>query len=36
MLFVMVIIGAQPGDLRNYAAIREWAARLRDSMLKTD
>ena len=35
MLFVMVIIGAQPGDLRNYSAIREWAAGLRDSMLKT-
>ncbi len=35
MLFVMVIIGAQPGDLRNYPAIREWAAGLRDSMLKT-
>jgi menaquinone-dependent protoporphyrinogen oxidase len=32
MLFVMVIIGAQPGDMRNYPAIREWAARLRDSM----
>ncbi len=35
MLFVMVIIGAQPGDLRNYPAIREWASGLRDSMLKT-
>jgi menaquinone-dependent protoporphyrinogen IX oxidase len=35
MLFVMVIIGAQPGDLRNNQAIREWAAGLRDSMLKT-
>jgi hypothetical protein len=35
MLFVMVIIGAQPGDIRNYSAIREWAAGLRDSMLKT-
>jgi menaquinone-dependent protoporphyrinogen IX oxidase len=33
MLFVMVIIGAQPGDLRNYPAIREWATGLRDSML---
>jgi menaquinone-dependent protoporphyrinogen oxidase len=35
MLFVMVIIGAQPGDLRNYPAIREWATGLRDSMFKT-
>jgi menaquinone-dependent protoporphyrinogen IX oxidase len=35
MLFVMVIIGAQPGDLRNYPAIREWVAGLRDSMIKT-
>jgi menaquinone-dependent protoporphyrinogen IX oxidase len=35
MLFVMVIIGAQPGDLRNYPAIREWAAGLRDSMFMT-
>jgi menaquinone-dependent protoporphyrinogen IX oxidase len=33
MLFVMVIIGAQPGDLRNYPAIREWAAGLRGSLL---
>jgi menaquinone-dependent protoporphyrinogen IX oxidase len=35
MLFVMVIIGAQPGDLRNYPAIREWTASLRDSLLLT-
>jgi menaquinone-dependent protoporphyrinogen IX oxidase len=33
MLFVMVIIGAQPGDMRNYPAIREWASSLRDSLL---
>jgi len=28
VLFVMVIIGAQPVDLRNWAAIREWGAGL--------
>ncbi len=28
MLFVMVIIGAQPGDLRNWPAIREWSSRV--------
>ena len=28
-LFVMVIIQAQPGDLRNWSAIQEWAASLR-------
>jgi menaquinone-dependent protoporphyrinogen oxidase len=28
MLFVMVVIGAQPGDRRNWPFIREWAARL--------
>lgn len=29
MLFVMIIIQAQPGDLRNWSAIREWAANIR-------
>ena len=29
MLFVMLIIQAQPGDRRNWPAIREWAAGLR-------
>jgi hypothetical protein len=32
MLFVMVIIGAQPGDLRNWPAIREWSGGLRESL----
>lgn len=32
MLFVMVIIGAQPADLRNWTAIREWAAELRTKL----
>lgn len=29
MLFVMLVIGAQPGDYRNWDAIRTWAASLR-------
>ena len=29
MLFVMVVIQAQPGDARNWPAIRGWAAQLR-------
>jgi menaquinone-dependent protoporphyrinogen oxidase len=33
MLFVMLIIGATPGDLRNWEAIREWAASLRPALL---
>lgn len=28
MLFVMLVIQAQPGDFRNWPAIREWAANL--------
>ena len=28
MLFVLLVIQAQPGDLRNWPAIREWAANL--------
>jgi menaquinone-dependent protoporphyrinogen IX oxidase len=28
MLFVLLIIQAQPGDFRNWTAIREWAANL--------
>lgn len=32
LLFVMVIIGAQPADLRNWTAIREWASGLRESL----
>jgi menaquinone-dependent protoporphyrinogen IX oxidase len=33
MLFVMLIIGAQPGDLRNREAMREWASSLRPALL---
>jgi menaquinone-dependent protoporphyrinogen IX oxidase len=33
MLFVMLVIRAEPGDLRNWAAIREWAAGLRAGLL---
>lgn len=32
LLFVMVIIGAQPADLRNWTAIREWSSGLRGSL----
>ncbi len=34
MLFVMLIIGATPGDFRNWDAIREWAASLRPALLE--
>ena len=33
MLFVMLIIGAQPGDSRNWEAIRDWASSLRPALL---
>jgi hypothetical protein len=33
MMFVMLIIGAQPGDLRNWEAIRDWASGLRPALL---
>jgi menaquinone-dependent protoporphyrinogen IX oxidase len=33
MLFVMVVIGAQPGDHRNWDAIRAWAESLRPALL---
>jgi hypothetical protein len=32
MLFVMLIIQAQPGDLRNWPVIRQWAAGLRTGL----
>jgi len=35
MLFVLVIIQAQPGDRRNWPAIREWAAGLRAQLLNS-
>ena len=33
MLFVLLVIQAQPGDLRNWLAMREWAANLRPELL---
>jgi menaquinone-dependent protoporphyrinogen oxidase len=36
MLFVMLIIRAQPGDRRNWENIQGWAARLREEMLVSD
>ena len=32
MLFVMIVIRAQPGDLRDFELIRKWAAGLRDTL----
>lgn len=32
MLFVMLVIRAQPGDFRNWPAIREWAGGLRSRL----
>jgi menaquinone-dependent protoporphyrinogen IX oxidase len=32
MLFVMVIIGAQPGDMRNWTAIQEWAEQFAEKI----
>jgi len=34
MLFVMVVIQAQPGDMRNWTFIREWAATISAEFLK--
>lgn len=34
MLFVMLVIGATPGDFRNWEAIREWTASLRPALLE--
>ncbi len=34
MLFVLLIIQAQPGDRRNWPAIREWATCLRSELLE--
>jgi menaquinone-dependent protoporphyrinogen oxidase len=33
MLFVMLAVRAQPGDLRNWPAVSEWAANLRSAYL---
>ena len=33
MLFVMLVVQAQPGDLRNWTAVREWAANIRTKFL---
>ena len=32
MLFVMIVIQAQPGDYRDWSSIREWAAQLRTTL----
>lgn len=32
MLFVMLVVQAQPGDLRNWTAVREWAANMRTAL----
>jgi menaquinone-dependent protoporphyrinogen oxidase len=34
MLFVMLVIGAQPGDYRNWQAIRGWAGDLRGRLAR--
>ncbi len=34
MLFVLLVVQAQPGDLRNWTAIRDWAANLRPELLQ--
>ncbi len=36
MLFVMVIVGAPPGDLRNWSVIESWAAGLREAFRKDE
>lgn len=33
ILFVMLVIGAQPGDYRNWDAIRDWAGSLRSQLI---
>ena len=35
MLFVLVVIQAQPGDRRNWTVIRDWAAGLRTQLLES-
>jgi menaquinone-dependent protoporphyrinogen oxidase len=35
MLFVLLVIQAQPGDFRNWPAIREWATGLRSDLLES-
>jgi hypothetical protein len=35
MLFVLLVIQAQPGDRRNWPVIREWAAGLRAQLLNS-
>ena len=35
MLFVLLVIQAQPGDRRNWPVIREWAAGLRPQLVKS-
>jgi len=35
MLFVLLVIQAQPGDFRNWPALREWATCLRPALLES-
>jgi menaquinone-dependent protoporphyrinogen IX oxidase len=35
MLFVLLVIQAQPGDFRNWPAVREWAIRLRSELFES-
>ncbi len=32
-LFVMLIVGATPGDLRNWDAVKEWSREMRPRLL---
>ncbi len=34
MLFVMLVVQAQPGDLRNWTAVREWAGDIRSKLVE--
>ena len=34
MLFVLLVIQAQPGDFRNWTAVRDWATNLRPGLLQ--
>jgi len=36
MLFVLLVIQAQPGDLRNWTAVREWATNLRPELSESE
>lgn len=32
-LFVMLIVGAAPGDLRNWDAVKEWSREIRPRLM---